>query len=124
LCEVRKLTGGRGANGVIVTVGDPAMMSLAVEMTAPNGVVSTFAGFYPDGKSSFDFNLIHYRQITITGSHNFLPRHFQAALCAIGDKTILVDELISHVFSLDEIEKGLRLVGRREGKKVIILPNG
>jgi L-iditol 2-dehydrogenase len=122
--EIRQLTGGRGVNGVIVTVGDPDMMRLAVEMTAPTGVVNAFAGFYPDGKISFDFNLVHYRQITITGSHDFLPRHFQAALHAIVDKTILVDELISHVFSLDEIEKGFNLVAKREGKKVIIVPNG
>jgi L-iditol 2-dehydrogenase len=122
--EVKQLTDGRGVDGVIVTVGDPGMMRLAVGMTAPTGVVNAFAGFYPDGKTSFDFNLVHYKQVTITGSHDFLPRHFQAALSAIVNKTILVDELISHVFPLDEIEKGFNLVAKREGKKVIIVPNG
>ncbi len=122
--QVRDLTGARGANGVVVTVGDPELMSLAADMVAPNGVINTFAGFYPDGKVEFDFNHIHYRQITITGSHNFLPRHFQAALSAIQEKIVSVDELISHVFPLNEIEKGLNLVANREGKKVIIVPNG
>jgi L-iditol 2-dehydrogenase len=120
--EVRRLTGGRGADGVVITIGDPEMMNYAVEMAAPTGVVNAFAGFYPDGKTNFDFNLVHYRQITITGSHDFLPRHFQAALRAIEEKTIRVEELISHVFSLKEIKKGLNLVARREGMKVIIVP--
>jgi L-iditol 2-dehydrogenase len=122
--EVRTLTGGRGANGVVLTVGDPIAVGQAVGMAAPTGTVNVFAGFYPDGVAPFDFNLIHYRQLTITGSHNFLPRHFDAALNAIEHRAVDVKSLISQVLPLEEIERGLDLVATRKGLKILIAPNG
>jgi L-iditol 2-dehydrogenase len=119
---VRELTAGRGAIGVMVTVGDPKLVGQAVEMAAPTGVVNLFAGFYPNGEAQFDFNAIHYRQITLTGSHNFLPRHFDAALHAIQHGTVQVRPLVSQILPLADIQRGLDTVSRLEGLKVLIAP--
>jgi L-iditol 2-dehydrogenase len=121
--KVKRLTDGRGANGVVIAVGDPDLVQTAVEMAAPLGVVNVFAGFYPDGYAKLDFNLVHYRQITLTGSHNFLPRHFTGALHAIEIGTVAVKQLISDVLPLNEIENGLNKVCNQEGLKVLIAPN-
>jgi L-iditol 2-dehydrogenase len=121
--EVKRLTEGRGANGVVVTVGDPAAVTGAVQMVAATGTVNLFAGFYPDGNASFDFNQVHYRQLTITGSHNFLPRHFDAALQAIEHGLVDVKALISEVLPLEEIARGFDLVAERKSLKILIAPN-
>jgi len=119
---VRELTGGRGATGVMVTVGEPELVGQTAEMTASTGIVNLFAGFYPNGEAQFDFNTVHYRQITLTGSHEFLPRHFDAALHAIQHGIVRVRPLISHILPLSDIQEGLEVVSRLEGLKVVIAP--
>jgi threonine dehydrogenase-like Zn-dependent dehydrogenase len=97
---------------------------MAAQMAAANGTVNLFAGFYPDGTASFDFNLVHYRQLTITGSHNFLPRHFESAVRAIEHGIVDVKSLISEVLPLEEIAGGFDFVAERKGLKILIAPNG
>jgi L-iditol 2-dehydrogenase len=121
--EVKRLTEGRGANGVVLTVGDPAALHAAVQMAAAAGTVNLFAGFYPDGTGLFDFNLVHYRQLTITGSHNFLPRHFDAAVQAIAHGVVDVRSLVSEVLPLEEIARGFESVALHKGLKYLIAPN-
>jgi L-iditol 2-dehydrogenase len=123
LSRVKQLTNGRGANAVIVAVGTPAIVDQAAKMAAPLGRINTFAGFYPDGKTDFDFNLIHYKQITITGSHNYLPRHFDEALNAIRSGMVIFDDIVSHILPLDDSEAGMNFVANQEGLKVLIAPN-
>jgi L-iditol 2-dehydrogenase len=121
--EVRRLTEGRGANGVVLTVGDPSAVQTAVQMAAAAGTVNLFAGFYPDGIGPFDFNLVHYRQLTLTGSHNFLPRHFDAAVQAIAHGMVDVRSLVSKVLPLEEIARGFESVAQHKGLKYLISPN-
>jgi L-iditol 2-dehydrogenase len=83
VAEVRKLTGGRGAEVVIEAVGTPATWNWSVEMLCRGGVVNFFGG-PPSGTTvELDTNLLHYSEITCKASFHHTPKTFRAALDVI-----------------------------------------
>lgn len=124
VARVKELTDGRGANAVVVAVGNKAAAAQALEMTAIGAAVNLFAGFHPVQSLDIDLNVIHYKQLHLTGSHDFTPHHFRAALQFMADKTVQLEPLISHRLPLEETKRGFDTVIAREGLKVMVEVNG
>ena len=118
--KIQDLTGGFGAEAVIVAVGVPAAELQALELAAPGGYVNYFAGTYPSATIAMDPNVIHYRQLWVTGSYHFTPGGFRTALDLIAREEVQVQPLISHRLGLDEIAHGFDTVIDQAGMKVII----
>ena len=115
-----ELTGGRGADVVIAAVGAPQALQQALALAGTCSTVNFFAGTYPPTVLEIDPNLLHYKQIRLTGSHDYTPAHFITALKFIEMGTVRVAPLISHVLPLAEIKRGFDLVAGRMGFKVMI----
>lgn len=120
MARVRELTEGRGADVVIAAVGAPPALQQALEMVGNCGTVNFFAGTYPPATLEVDPNLIHYRQIRLTGSHDYTPRQFEIALRFIQIGAVRVAPLISHELPLAQVREGFDIVAGRKGLKVII----
>jgi L-iditol 2-dehydrogenase len=120
VARVKELTGGRGANAVIVAVGGAEPIRQGLDMAAINGWVNAFAGTYPAAEMPIDPNLIHYRQIRFTGSHDFTPHHFTTALKLIEHGIVRVAPLISHRFSLEEVREAFETTANRRGLKSMV----
>ncbi len=118
--QIQELTGGMGAEAVIVAVGAPAAERQALELAAPGGCVNYFAGTYPATTIAVDPNLIHYKQLWVTGSYHFTPGGFRTALDLLSRGEVRVEPLISHRLSLQEIAIGFDIVLQQAGMKVII----
>ena len=118
--RVKELTEGRGANVVIVAVGARRAMEQALDMAGIGAMVNFFAGIYPAIQIPFDPNLVHYKQLVLTGSHDFTPAHFRTALRFMEIGTVQVSPLISHVLALNETKQGFDIVAERKGLKVMI----
>jgi len=116
----KELTDGRGADGVIVAVGAPRALQQALDVVGICGTVNFFAGTYPPATLALDPNLIHYKQIRLTGSHDYTPYHFQTALRFIEMGTVRVAPLISHELPLARVKEGFEVVAGRKGLKVVI----
>ena len=121
--RVNELTDGYGADVVIVCVGAPQALQQALAMAGNNGTVNFFAGTYPPTTLEIDPNLIHYKQIRLTGSHDFTPRHFQTALRFIELGTVKVAPIVSHELPMAQVKAGFDTVAERAGLKVIIHTN-
>ena len=67
-------------------------------------------------------NLIHYKQIYITGSHGSTPKQHSYALHLIEKKIIDVKPLITKTFSLDKINEAFSLASSGRVSKVVICP--
>jgi threonine dehydrogenase-like Zn-dependent dehydrogenase len=89
-------------------------------MAAQYATVNFFAGTYPPATLEIDPNLIHYRQIRLTGSHDFTPYHFESALRLIEIGTVQVTPMVSHQLPLAEVKDGFDIVAERHGLKVVI----
>jgi L-iditol 2-dehydrogenase len=86
--------------------------------------VNFFAGTYPPTSLDIDPNLIHYRQLRLTGSHDFTPLHFETALRFIEIGTVRVAPLISHELPLGRVKEGFDIVAGQRGLKVVVTMDG
>jgi L-iditol 2-dehydrogenase len=120
ISSVMEMTGGRGADAIVVAVGSVKAAEMAIKMAGISAYVNLFAGFYPPGKLDLDPNIIHYKQINLTGSHDFTPHDFTTALKLIQTGVVKVEPLISHRLPLDEISSGFEAVIEKDGLKVVI----
>lgn len=118
--KIKELTNGRGANSVIVAVGSTKAVKFGIEAVDIQGKVNIFAGTYPPDTFDFDPNDIHYRELSVIGSHDFTPHDFTVALKMIEFGMVKVKPLISHEFPLEELQKGFDTVVNKEGLKVVI----
>lgn len=121
--RVMKETGGAGADVVVVACASADAQEQAVELAGSRGRINFFGGL-PKGtrKITIDSNIIHYKEIMVTGSHGSVPRHHETALKLIAEGRINMKDFISHTFSLDEIAKAFETAENKEGMKVIIKP--
>ena len=122
VAEVRDWTGGAGADVVIIAVGDPGLVPVAAQCAAIGGSVSCFAGFPAGAVAQIDPNLIHYRELTVSGSANATLADYAAAVTALSTGALDLSALITHEFALTEVDAALDAVQSRAGLKVAVLP--
>ena len=93
---------------------------MALQMADLNATVNLFAGTYPADTITLDPNHIHYAQIQLTGSHDFSPADFSAAIRLLSDGTVNTAALISHTLPLESLTEAFEIVDARQGLKVVI----
>jgi L-iditol 2-dehydrogenase len=120
--EVVALTGGLGADLVIIAVENTAALEQGIRMVGKQGTAIVFAGFHPSRDIKLDANLVHYGEICITGSSDFPMYLFPKALEMIDSRRVHVKSLISHTFSIERIGEGFRTALGLKGFKVVIRP--
>ena len=69
-----------------------------------------------------DPNLIHYRELTISGSANATLEDYAAAVAALSTGALDLSPLITHEFPLTQVEAALDAVRSRAGLKVVVRP--
>ena len=119
---VAGLTGGLGADAVILTVGDAAALPQAVAAARRQGVVNLFAGFPPQSASSLDPNLIHYSEVVLTGTQNATPDQFRRGLGLMvsGQQ---VRRLVTDRFALSAVQEAFQARLGLAGLKSMIFPD-
>ena len=83
--RLRDETRGRGVDVVITANPAPESQVAALELAALNGRVMFFGGL-PEGKNkvALDTNLVHYKQITITGTTRQSLAQYRQTLALVG----------------------------------------
>lgn len=100
--EVMQLTGGRGADVVIISVLIPELVADCLRLTAQGGVCS-LSSLAPENEAGVDKTLLAERQITLTGSCAATAADFRKCLQLIREEAIIVSDMISHRFPLDDL---------------------
>ncbi|MFQ6131922.1 MAG: zinc-dependent dehydrogenase [Armatimonadota bacterium] len=116
-------TDGLGVDVALTACPSPEAQMQALRMVRSRGKVNFFGGL-PKGTPplTVDSNLVHYKEMLVTGSHGCVPRHHQAALNLIAAGAIRVDDLITHRFPLDEVLAAFQAAEDRAGLKAIVNP--
>jgi len=110
-----------GADVVIVTTGGSSQaknVDLAIKMAAKGGRINIFAGAYPSQNISIDPNLIHYKELVITGTFGYTVRHNYIALELIEKRNINVLGIRRPVLPFEELEYGFKIYGKPPALKV------
>lgn len=121
--EVKKTTGGKGAE-VVITANPVAETQIqAVEMAGKGGRILLFGGLPHDKcKPGIDTNLIHYKGLHVIGTTTFAPRHHMLALSMMRTGRIPGDKLVTHVLPLEDFKKGVALTAEGKALKVVFVP--
>jgi L-iditol 2-dehydrogenase len=99
---VKKITKGRMADGVVISVGVPAAILQGMNMLGRNGRAVLFGGATLDTTITFNPNVIHYGDRALVGCSGG-PSRGQLSMDLIASGKIPVNDLISHRFKLEEL---------------------
>jgi L-iditol 2-dehydrogenase len=122
--EIRSRTAGRGADAVLVAVPIPAALTDALNLVRPGGRVLLFAQNDPLMKIEFPAAAVGVEEKEILGSYSAAIDRADRAAKLIFTHQLPVGRLISHRFSLEDMNKALQLAARPVGDslKVVIHP--
>ncbi len=82
---VKDRTDGRGANAVFFTAGGPAAIEQALIALDKGGWLCLYGSVHPKGPLPVDPNLIHYNEITVTGTYSHTRDSFRQAIALISN---------------------------------------
>lgn len=118
-------TGGFGADVVIVAAPSAKAQEAALALCAPRGRVNFFGGLPRDDRRiTIDANVVHYKEIALTGASSSLGRQNREALELIARGAIHADRYITHRFSLARAAEAFAVVQARRAIKAVVLPGG
>lgn len=120
---VKDATGGRGADVVVIAIGRPQLFADALKLARVGGRVNAFAGFPAGSTIEVEPNLIHYGEITVTGTSNARREHTAMALQLIEEGKIPADVIVSHRFPLSDAMAAIEFSTKGEGIKVAVVPD-
>lgn len=126
---VHALTNGKGADTAIVSIGSPEASVTALAATRARGRIVLFGGYDRGVQTTLDLNIIHYKEIEMTGSYWVgvppygNPELYGVAMKLIKDGTVPVKKLITHRMELDNIHEAFDAIRTKAGLKAIIYVN-
>jgi L-iditol 2-dehydrogenase len=116
---VRDHSGGRGADLVILTVVNQAILDGALAWVRDGGRILLF-GTKPDNALSLDFWEIWRREIDIVSSYSATPDLFPRAMAILARPEYELERTISHALPLEEAQAGFDLAMQGSASKVVI----
>jgi L-iditol 2-dehydrogenase len=119
---VNELSRGVGADATIVCAGVPQLVNQALELSRSGGRVNVFAGMKDGGWAEVSANLVHYKQVRLTGSSNCRRADYETALHLIVSGRIDVASLITHRFAIPDVHDAIASVGRPDAIKAAVVP--
>ncbi|HEY8583378.1 MAG TPA: alcohol dehydrogenase catalytic domain-containing protein [Capillimicrobium sp.] len=114
---------GRGPDVVITAAPAARAQSQAIELAAPAGRVNFFGGLPRDASIvEIDTNLIHYKELLVTGTTANAVEDCREALQLVVDGAIDAQALVSARFGLDEAAAAFAAAASGQALKVVIEP--
>jgi threonine dehydrogenase-like Zn-dependent dehydrogenase len=119
--RVMRATGGRGADAIITACSVAAVQQQAIPLLAPFGRLCLFGGL-PAGEPPLplDTNLIHYRQLVVTGVTGGAPRDFHAAMRLVASGRVPLDRVVSHRFPIGQMAQAFNTALGEDTLKVVL----
>lgn len=111
---------GRGADVIMIAAPSGEAQEQSLDLIARQGRINFFGGL-PSGKDVINLksNIIHYKQITLTGTTGQSILQYRKSVEMIAAKNIDVKKLISGRFSLDEAEKAFERAVSEDVLKIV-----
>lgn len=120
--KVKDLSGGKGADDVILAVGIAKVQQNALGLLARGGVANLFGGL-PQGNHMLELDTlaVHYDEIKIVGSSGGEPSDMTATLNTIASEEIDPGNYVAAVGSLGNAIEVLKMIkeGEIDGKAIL-----
>lgn len=121
--KVKELTGGNGADAVIVAVGNTDANNQSLEMIKEkDGRILLFAAGYPAPGMEIDTNTLHYRRISLIGTLDASHKDCLESAKALSSGAVDVSKLIEEKkYKLDQIQEAFEAASRPGMYRVSVL---
>jgi L-iditol 2-dehydrogenase len=117
LCSI---TGAAGASIVVIATSNPSAFELGTKVAGKNSVINLFAGMPGGQRFPLDANWLHYKQVSVTGTFSSTPSMLQKAAAIAAEKTVDLSQIVTHCYSLAEIEQAFRATEHYYGLRAVI----
>jgi len=116
-------TEGLGADVIFTSCPSPQAQVDAVNMAKNRARINFFGGL-PKNNSmvTLDTNIIHYKELFVSGAHGAMPIHHQQAVDLIATGKIDVKKFLTHSFKLDDINEAFKTAENHSGLRVVVNP--
>jgi L-iditol 2-dehydrogenase len=120
--RLMKETDGKGANVVITACSVASVQQEALLYAAVDGRVNFFGGL-PKGKEKveLDTNIIHYKQLIVTGTTRSSLWHYRKTLGFIASGVVDIDPLITNRYKINDIKTALDNLANAVGLKHMVV---
>lgn len=118
--RIMQLTCGMGMDIVIADVGIPEVIEETLEFVKKGGTYVIFAGCPAESPITIDPNLIHYKELVLTGSSAANPEYQRKMLQMIAEGQIDLKAVISNVFPAERWKEAFEMKANYEGMKSIL----
>jgi L-iditol 2-dehydrogenase len=121
VAEVKAFTGGLGADSAICANPVAATHQQAVDAVRKKGVVVLFGGLPKAAPmTELHANRIHYDEIRVVGSFSYHPDYHRQALQLLERGQVEAGMIITHTYTLEEIDEVFHTVAAGEALKVMV----
>lgn len=122
--KVLEETDGKGVDLIITACPSAQAQKIAPHLASLHGKINFFGGLPRDkDEINLSTNLIHYKELIITGSHGCNTYHCKVALDLQASGKINLKPLITNKFSLGQIKQAFESALTGQGLKTIIYPD-
>lgn len=120
--EMRKRTGGRGADAVLLAVPNPSLVAESLALTRPGGRVLLFAHNDPVLQLEFPAAAVGIEEKEILGSYSASIEEQDESARLVFKRRLPVREMVSHRFPLERIGEALEMAAHpaKNTLKVVI----
>ncbi len=116
-------TAGLGADVLFTACPSGAAQVDAIKMAKNRAVVNFFGGLPKNASEvTIDTNIIHYKELFITGAHGSTPVQHGKAVDLIASGVMPIHKFASHKFKLEDILEAIKVAESHDGLRVIINP--
>lgn len=124
VAEVKRLTGGLGADVVICANPVASTQTQAVEIARRGGRIVLFGGLpKADPMVRLNANLIHYGEQVLMGAFSYHPRFHEQALEVLRRKVVRAELFVTHTRPLSRIAEAFAIAASGEALKVVVEPD-
>jgi len=116
--QVQEEVGRNGAPVVITAAPAVSSIESALQVVRKGGVVLVFGGLPAGSILQLNPNLIHYGEVTITGSIDATMDDFMKTVKLAS--AFHLERFVTHRFSLEDVHEAMEVASRKDGLKVIL----
>ena len=116
-----RLSGGRGADVVMITGGGASVLSWAVTAVRDGGSIHYFAGGAGDALP-VALETLYHRELTITTTYSSSPADLAEAFRLVTIGAVTLEPLYTHRLPLERLEEGVGLMRTGRALKVYVTP--
>ena len=118
------LTGGFGVDAAMEVAGVSEIIPLGLRCLRIGGRYVEIGCVFHGAYFTYDAGDIAFRVLTIKGIHNYDTRHLQRGIDFLAQTSDIFPfyKMVTHKFSLDQINQAMKVAQAREAIRVAIFP--